>query len=197
MTGYERVNEDEAYFYNDFVGCIHKDFEDNDNFNNDFYANANYYSDKTVAENNARADKLMRKLRRFAVEHNDCALDWDNDEQNKCDIFYNYKCECLDIGYHHYAKNFGQIYFSSDEIAEQAIEEFKDELIWYFTEYKDHCVDDGKKVKEKCGCELCCDDNLSNVGICENQISLFICNSKPTNEQRLKYCPKCGRKLED
>ena len=34
----------------------------------DEYQTANFYTDKKVAENNARADALMRKLRRFAAE---------------------------------------------------------------------------------------------------------------------------------
>ena len=196
MTGYERVKESEKYYHIDATGETHTDFEDNDNFNNDLYANANYYSDETVAENNARADKLMRQLRRFAVEHNDCELDWNNNH-SKYYIYFDYEYECPNIGYAYNAKDFGQIYFSSREIAEQAIKEFKDELIWYFTEYQDHFVDNSKKVKEKCGCELCCDDNLSNIGIRDNQIGIWLGGNKPSDEQKLKYCPKCGRKLED
>lgn len=32
--------------------------------------------------------------------------------------------------------DFGQVYFDTKECTEQVIEEFKDELIWYFTEFK-------------------------------------------------------------
>lgn len=197
MTGYERVKESEKYYHIDATGETHTDFEDNDNFNNDLYSNANYYSNETVAKNNARADRLMRQLRRFAVEHNDWELDWDNYNQSKYFIFYDYywgKCKVSGTLGH---RNFGQIYFSSDKIAEQAIKEFKDELIWYFTEYQDHCVDHNEIEKEKCGCELCCDDNLSNIGIRDNQIGIWLGGNKPSDEQKLKYCPKCGRKLED
>lgn len=197
MTGYERVKESEKYYHINAIGEIHSDFEDNDNFNNDLYANANYYIDKTVAENNARADKLMRQLRRFAVEHNECVSDWGNEEQTKYCIDYDYykkRCIVIDTLWHRY---FGQIYFSSREIAEQAIREFERELIWYFTEYQDHFADDGKMVKEKCGCELCRNDNLSNIGIHDNQIGIWLGSNKPEKEKKLKYCPKCGRKLED
>ena len=194
MTGYERVNEDGTYFYEDCAGCIYKSFEDNDNFNNNLYSDANYYSDETVAENNARADKLMRQLRRFAVENNERELDWKNKRLEKYEICFDYDGNELFINDYSSIRMFGQIYFISEEIAKQAIEEFESELIWYFTEYCDHVVED-KTTKR--GCELCNNDNLSNVGICDNQISLFICNSKPSDEQRLKYCPKCGRKLED
>ena len=33
-------------------------------------------------------------------------------------------------------KWFGKIYFTSKQIAELAIDEFKDDLIWYFTKYQ-------------------------------------------------------------
>ena len=197
MTGYERVKESEKYYHINATGETHTDFEDNDNFNNDLYSNANYYSDETVAENNARADKLMRQLRRFAVEHNDCELDWSNDEQTKCYIFYNYNSTHLNIGCSYVRRDFGQIYFLSDKVAKQAIKEFEDELIWYFTEYQDHFADDSKKVKEKCGCELCSSGNLVNVGISGDRIALWGGNNRPEKEQKLKYCSNCGRKLED
>lgn len=196
MTGYERVNKDDAYFYEDSAGCMNIDYENNTCIDGEKYANANYYSNETVAENNIRADKLMRQLRRFAVEHNECELDWSNEER-KHYIFYNYDLADFVIGYAYNDKHFGQIYFSSREIAEQAIKEFEDELIWYFTEYQYHFVDDGKKVKEKCGCELCHNDNLSNIGIRDNQIGIWLGGNKPSDEQRLKYCPKCGRELEN
>lgn len=194
MTGYERVKESEKYYHINATGETHTDFEDNDNFNNNLYSNANYYSDETVAENNARAEILMRQLRRFAVEHNNQEIDWKNKRLGKYEICFDYDGNELFINDYSSIRMFGQIYFTSEEIAKQAIKEFEDELIWYFTEYQDHVVED-KTTKR--GCELCNNDNLSNVGICDNQISLFICNSKPSDEQRLKYCPKCGRKLED
>lgn len=38
MNGYERVEKDEKYFYEDATGTIHADFEDADDFNNDLFA---------------------------------------------------------------------------------------------------------------------------------------------------------------
>ena len=34
-------------------------------------------------------------------------------------------------------RDFGVIYFDLGETANAAIDEFRDELIWYFTEYKE------------------------------------------------------------
>ena len=142
MTGYERVKESEKYYHINATGGTYTDFEDNDNFNNDLYSNANYYSDETVAENNARAEILMRKLRRFAVENNERELDWKNKRLGEYEICFDYDGNELFINDYSSIRMFGQIYFTSEEIAKQAIEEFESELIWYFTEYCDHVVED-------------------------------------------------------
>lgn len=195
MTGYERVKESEKYYHIIAIGGTYADFEGNDNFNNNLYAIANYYSDKTVAENNARAEILMRQLRRFAVENNERELDWKNKRLGEYEICFDYDGNELFINDYSSIRMFGQIYFTSEEIAKQAIEEFESELIWYFTEYCDHVVEDNKIVK--CGCELCSNGNLANVGINDNRIALLGGNNRPEKEQKLKYCPNCGRKLEE
>ena len=64
-TGYERVSELDIYFYANSGGYVETACEYYYDVDNEYYESANYYSDKTVAENNARADKLMRQLRRF------------------------------------------------------------------------------------------------------------------------------------
>lgn len=105
-------------------------------FDNDCYETANYYSDETVAQNNIRADTLMRKLRRFAVEHREKNFEWIA-HAAKSFIYYDHKYDRIDISTNNVYQAFGLIYFDSKAAAELAIEEFKDELIWYFTEYKD------------------------------------------------------------
>lgn len=135
-TGYERVDLGDRYYYFDGweVDDHSEDIEDADD---DIYDGANYYSDKTIAENNARADRLHRQLRRFAVEHREHELDWGNERQSKFHIDYWCGDGKLYVGFYNVIKTFGVIWFDSKEAAEAAIEEFKDELIWYFTEYKD------------------------------------------------------------
>ena len=106
-------------------------------YDDEMYQTANYYSDKTIARNNARADALKRKLRRFAVEHRESELAWNNPSQNKWEIYYYYTRKELQVAAYNNCQSFGNIYFDTAKTAEAAIEEFKDELIWYFTEYKD------------------------------------------------------------
>lgn len=136
-TGYERVELDERFYSvradNSIFAPIDGRFLDHDAY----YDTANYYSSQTVAENNARADELMRQLRRFAVEHRKNELNWSITAQNKYYIYYDRLDNKFDIDYVLTYKNFGAIYFDTKEVAESALSTFKDELTWYFTEYKD------------------------------------------------------------
>ena len=136
-TGYERVPESDVYFYTYPSGCVETTCETCYDIDDECYESANYYSDKTVAENNARADKLMRQLRRFAVEHRECGVSFDDINIEKYYICYDYASDELEVSSVVFSKNFGAIYFDSIKVALAAIDEFRDELIWYFTEYKD------------------------------------------------------------
>ena len=136
-TGYERVPESDIYFYAHSGGYVGTASEDYCNIDNEYYELANYYSDKTVAENNARADKLMRQLRRFSVEHRERGVNLNDTNTEKYYIYYDYVSNKFGVAFTFYAGVFGVIYFDSEETAQAAIDEFRDELIWYFTEYKD------------------------------------------------------------
>ena len=136
-TGYERVSKSGDYFHESGKGDVESEIEECYNIDNEYYESANYYSDKTVAKNNARADKLMRQLRRFSVEHRKYKTNFNSINARRFYIIY--QCEINEIKPYHtsYAIYFGAIYFDSEETAQAAIDEFHDELIWYFTEYKD------------------------------------------------------------
>ena len=136
-TGYERVAESDIYFYANTKGDVETACEDCYDVDDEYYESANYYSDKTVAENNARADKLMRQLRRFAVQHREPGINFNNANTAKYYIICDYENDELRATYTSYAKVFGAIYFDSREVANAAIDKFHDELIWYFNEYKD------------------------------------------------------------
>lgn len=137
QTGYERVELNERFYSvgadNSILAPIDDYFLEHDAR----YDTANYYSSQTVAENNARADELMRQLRRFAVEHRKSGLNWSDTAQRKYYIYYDRRNNKIDIGYVIFGRDFGSIYFDTEEAAEAALNTFKDELTWYFTEYKD------------------------------------------------------------
>ena len=136
-TGYERVSESDIYFYTNSRGYVETACEDCYGVDDEYYESANYYSDKTVAENNARADKLMRQLRRFSVEHRGNGINLNDMNTKKFFVTYNYENNEIRPGYTLQVKAFGTICFDSREATQAAINEFHDELIWYFTEYKD------------------------------------------------------------
>lgn len=136
-TGYECVSESDIYYYANPKGDVDTTVEDCYDVDNECYESANYYSSETVAENNARADKLMRQLRRFSVEHRGHGVNFNSTETEKHYIYYDCIHDELKTVFTFYAKTFGTILFDSEETAQAAIDEFHDELIWYFTEYKD------------------------------------------------------------
>lgn len=134
-TGYERVELDERFYSVRADNSIFAPFDGHSLEHDAYYDTANHYSSPTVAENNARADKLMRQLRRFAVEHRAS-----NVPRNKCMYNITYRifdndvklCPNKMINCHYI-----DICFDTEDVAWQAINMFYNELIWYFTEYKD------------------------------------------------------------
>lgn len=134
-TGYERTSNKIFYWLTGDSGVCSSN--DNCEMHDASYEAANYYSDRTVAENNARADKLMRQLRRFSVERREQELDWNNHAQSKYYIAYDYDDAKLYLDYNRVIARLGSPYFDSSKTAQAVIDTFHDELIWYFTEYKD------------------------------------------------------------
>lgn len=135
-TGYERVELGERFYSVRADSSIFAPLDGHFLEHDAYYNTANYYSFPTVAENNARADQLMRQLRRFAVEHRENEIDW-NDGSRKYFIYNAGNTNNLKIDYCNRSRYPGCVYFDTPEAARLAIETFKDELIWYFTEYKD------------------------------------------------------------
>ena len=136
-TGYERVEFGDKCYYDDWVE-VRSGKDAYDDVDNDYYDVANYYSDETLAENNARADRLMRQLRRFAVEHREKDITWDSENiTSKYYIRFGHGDESMWAECELLGQGFGEILFDSKEACRLAINTFRDELIWYFTEYKD------------------------------------------------------------
>lgn len=138
-TGYEcSTKEDVTYYFDNGGGYVGTSIDlCPGSCSSNAYVAANYYTSKQVAENNVRADKLMRQLRRFAVEHREYELNWYDDGQYKWSCYYDYQDGEIAVFADWDCRTFSNIYFDSEETANLAVETFYDELIWYFTEYKD------------------------------------------------------------
>lgn len=136
-TGYERVKKGEMYYLVDIYNNIMRVTEDNDQGDKQCYSIGNYYSDKIISENNAHADRLLRQLRRWQAQNDEVISkeDWEDQGLKKYSIIYDYSSNVFYAGRTWWMRGPNNIYFKSREKAEEAIEVFKDELLWYFTEY--------------------------------------------------------------
>ena len=138
-TGYERVKKDETYYVIDTeYNSMSKITEFNDQEDEQCYNTGNYYSDKTIAENNARADRLLRQLKQWQAQ-NDKAIsisDWKNEGIIKYFIAYNYRSSLFEIGRCSRRREPNIIYFTTKDKVSKAVKNFRDELEWYFTEYQ-------------------------------------------------------------
>ena len=96
----------------------------------------NVFQTEEEAEREQFEILLKRRLKKFAIENNEEEIDWNNHDQDKYYIYYDYYNNELDYTYVGYNRDYGQVYFSSAEVLQKAIEEFHDDLIRYFTSDK-------------------------------------------------------------
>lgn len=101
------------------------------------YENADYFSSPALAADIARAQTIWRKLMRWQAE-NDAPVYWGNDgiESQHFSIYCDHFTEQLTVANQCYSQDAFNVYFSTAEKANQAIEIFKDDLLWLFTEFK-------------------------------------------------------------
>lgn len=142
-TGYERMYGGGKYFVQNSSGFVTELTDDRLKMCQEQYDAANYYSDFQVCRDNARADKLMRHLRRFAVKNGGIPSleDWTTTDgsipcKDKYYIEFNTTIEQLYVTSCNRVRIPGVVYFLSQDACEKAIEAYLDELLWYFTQYE-------------------------------------------------------------
>ena len=139
-TGYEIVDEGGTYFYISNDLCKEKErYTTNYREGLDRTTRGNHFNNENLAENIARAERLRYQLRRFAALNGGITSveDWISRLDWKYLIAYDYNEQKMYVNSISKFKNFGQIYFKSEEACKKAIEIFKYELIWYFTEFEE------------------------------------------------------------
>lgn len=128
---YERVNLGKRYYFKNEIGEVDYLKDLNGYFDDEQFIHANYFNNKNYAEYVAFKETLMRKLDKFAWEHNAKVVNWD-DWSNKHFITFNSSLLTLNVSCCMVCRA-SDIYFTSKEIAEKAIEEFKDDLMKLYT----------------------------------------------------------------
>lgn len=136
-TGWEKPLHCEDYYTADanhagFVTihrCLSTDADD------EAYYDGNCFTSKELAGNIARYQSLDLRIRRRIAEICE-PVDWNKTVQRKWAIEFIYPQKYLATsGYT--SVQFGTWFCDTKEHAEQIISEFCEELIWYFTEFKD------------------------------------------------------------
>ena len=141
-TGWERVKPGQYYCYISGGGLVAAEEEERDESDDLYYDNGNYFADRDLAVDQVRAISLWLNIKRWAAEHCE-PVDWlPKDDEWSCKYGITF---LSDIGEEHkilpaiqtVTRHFGNVYFDTEEHAQQCIEEFRDDLLWYFTECRD------------------------------------------------------------
>ena len=129
-TPYERVDSGEMYYLVDRTGKVIS-FIDSYDYDTAMFNTVNYFNNKNYAEYIAFKETLMRKIDRFAWEHNAKVINWDRNVPNFY-ITFSIDDNKLIVDWNRVYKS-NNIYFTSRKIAEKALEKFKDDLIKLYT----------------------------------------------------------------
>ena len=136
-TGYERVEG--AKYYTVSSGLEVNGYDDIYEFDEEKYKISNYFNDRNLTKNIARAERLKYQLRRYAALNGGIPSkeDWTDCEIFKYFVVCNYRKNEIYATYISTQRDSFQIYFKDIKACKKAIEIFKDELIWYFTELQE------------------------------------------------------------
>ncbi len=128
---YKQVEHGEKYHFI-FGFRLHSNTDNNHEIENKLFLTANYFNNKEYAIYIAFKETLMRKMDRFAWENNAKVIDWDCDQPKYYIVFNHSSDNKLEVS-SCFALQSKNVYFTSKEIAEKAIEEFKEGLIKLYT----------------------------------------------------------------
>lgn len=128
---YERVDRRDTYYVVNEQRGVGSFKDSNDYIDNKLFNGLNYFNNRNYAEYVALKENLMRRMDKFAWEHNAKVINWYD-----CSTKYCIKFE-VDIKKFRISRYIScrsnDIYFTSEEIAEKALKKFKEDLIKLYT----------------------------------------------------------------
>ena len=122
ISPFDRVEHGGNYYFIGNSGEICDVFDDT-NFALKRYNIANYSTDKQLMQQRAYYEILNRLLWRFSMMNGGSEIDWDNKNQTKYSIYYNFACNMWSTNYFLHTSKYFEPYFISEEVAERAIDE--------------------------------------------------------------------------
>ena len=127
---YARVDYKDWYYAIERAGSV-TTLADNSDYDNRVFNVANYFNNRDYAEYVAFKETLMRRIDKFAWENNAKAINLQDSSPKYCIKFD------IDIKEFRISRCIScmsnDIYFTSKEIAEMALEKFKDDLMKLYT----------------------------------------------------------------
>ena len=132
-TGYERVDDGRLCYVIVLNGT--DSYFERDRFTNNAFNNGNYVNDEQLCKDRYRARVLHDRMEQWQAL-NDKPVDWGDRDLVKYIISYDYRHNELCGDSWNDTRFMGVVCFSTEDKANEAIEAFRDELMWYYTEYR-------------------------------------------------------------
>lgn len=128
-TGWEKSKDDNGYYFIDVNGRVERNIAIGSEIDNELYECANRFSSRELAEKESKRRTLDARMRRWADKHNQgWTPDWEDNSMGKWQIYYLIAQNMFTTNYVCGRYAFDKIYFKTEEIAEQAIEVFGNEI---------------------------------------------------------------------
>lgn len=130
-----RAEINDTYFYINDAGYVDVSHENNDSFDKYRFKTRNYFKTEKEAEEYKEVMNTYYDLMDLAEElNNGEKIDWNDNQQCKYTIYYDFEDNFLNRNNAYVCKEFGQIYCLDGDFVEKAIEKIgKDKLTKLFT----------------------------------------------------------------
>lgn len=151
VTGFERAIERQEYSYITGESEVFQAPEIGSKTDGLSFNCANYGSEKRMSLLE-KMNRLQRLLYKFSAENGGDEIDWSDEEQFKYSIFYENLQDEFKIDEAWVSRDINEIYFISEEIAEQALEKFQplmEEIIKEEQEVKEYYLELNSKVESE------------------------------------------------
>lgn len=119
---YYYIDEYRNMIVGSFMGAL-KNYDAEDEVDKNLYKFGNYFKTEEEAEFELNKRLVYQELKDYALEHNEYELDWQDETQSKWYILCNYDAglELLEYNCLWSCCDIGQIYFTSEQIAKEAV----------------------------------------------------------------------------
>ena len=129
------IKEGQEYYFIDSTGDVRFDFWNNHPVNQQRLDFGNIFPYTEEIEEDVRKEveliaerkKLQSEMEMFARQNNN-KIDWDNVDQKKWYLYIRHYNNEITLEYTYYCRELNTTYFTSKEIAQKALDKFKDEI---------------------------------------------------------------------